>query len=294
MGRRGLGYSSKYRCQRLVECAGKENVVRGRSPNDNSPIGIIGSGKLLNEENYLLNKLARQVLGTNHIDLSSNLYSASVVDGLLEATGLPAMSGTFDDVTRNAQSLFVIGSNLTEQHPVFGAQIRQAILRRKIKLIVASPDFINLAEYAFLPLYHQPNTETALLNGLMHIILKKGWEDRGTFDSHSEGYTDFTALMEHYNPETVAEITGLSTESLYQAAEILAQNRPTAILWSVGLADPATARGNVTSLVNLQRLAWKSGDLRWWPDTPEALCEYPGRLRSWRNPGDAPRLPAIS
>ena len=117
--------------------------------------GVLASGKFLNEENYLLNKLARQVLCTNHIDLSSHIYSASVVDGLLESAGLPAMSGTFDDVTKNAHSLLVIGSNLTEQHPVFGASIRQAILRRKIKMIVASPDFINIAEYAALPLYHQ-------------------------------------------------------------------------------------------------------------------------------------------
>jgi len=83
------------------------------------------------------------------------------------------MSNSFDDIAANAGALFVIGSNLTEQHPVFGARIRQAILRRKVKMVVASPDFINIAEYAALPLYHRLNTEVALVNGLMHIILEK-------------------------------------------------------------------------------------------------------------------------
>ncbi len=217
-------------------------------------VGIVASGRYTNEENYLLNKLARQLLGVNNIDLASHLYNASVVDGLLEASGLASMSQTFADVADHAASLFVIGSNLTEQHPVFGARIRQAILRRKLKMIVASPDFINIAEYAALPLYHRPNTETALLNGLMHLILKNGWQDRAAVDQYSQNFDQFQSIIEKFTPEWVAETTGLTVESLYRAAEILAQNRPAAILWSVGLTSPAFARANVQSLVNLQLL----------------------------------------
>jgi formate dehydrogenase major subunit/formate dehydrogenase alpha subunit len=164
------------------------------------------------------------------------------------------MSKTFDDIAENATALFVIGSNLTEQHPVFGAHIRQAILRRKLKMIVANPDFINLDEYAALTLRHSPNTETALLNGLMHILLEKGVEDRAFLDQHPQDFVSLKNLINHYTPQHVAEITGLTVESLYQAAEILAQNRPTAVIWSIGLADPATIRSNVHSLVNLQVL----------------------------------------
>ncbi len=217
---------------------------------------VLASGKYTIEENYLLNKLARQVLGTNNIDLCSHLYTASVVEGLSESVGLTSMSNTFAEVADHAASLLVIGSNLTEQHPVFGARIRQAILRRKLKMIVASPDFINIAEYAALPLYHHPNTETALLNGLMHIILEKGWHDPASVAEIDDpgSFAAFKSVIDRYNPQHVAKITGLSVESLYQAAEILAQNRPTAVLWSVGLADPTAASANVHSLVNLQLL----------------------------------------
>jgi predicted molibdopterin-dependent oxidoreductase YjgC len=221
---------------------------------DSTPIGILTSGKYTNEENYLLNKLARQVLGTNHIDLCSHVYNASVAEGLLEATGLPSMSSSFDDIAANAASLFVIGSNLTEQHPVFGARIRQAVLRRKLKMIVASPDFINIEEYAALALRHHPNTEVTLLNGLMYIILEKGLEDRLGFAKHLPGFTALKDVINRYHSKHVAEVTGLTVESLYQAADILGNNCPTAVIWSVGLSDPKTARSNVRNLVNLQLL----------------------------------------
>jgi predicted molibdopterin-dependent oxidoreductase YjgC len=230
--------------------------ARGESKSgaDSTPIGILASGKYTNEENYLLNKLARQVLGTNHIYLCSHIYNASVVEGLLEATGQPAMSSSFDEIATNAASLFVIGSNLTEQHPVFGARIRQAVLRRKLNMIVASPDFINIEEYAALSLRHHPNTEVTLLNGLMYIILEKELENRIDGVIRLPGFDALKSVINRYNPEYVAEVTGLQVESLYQAADILRLNRPTAVIWSVGLSDSKTARGNVCSLSNLQLL----------------------------------------
>jgi formate dehydrogenase major subunit/formate dehydrogenase alpha subunit len=215
---------------------------------------VLASGKCLNEENYLLNKLVRQVLGSNHIDCGSHAHFSSVVDGLEETVGLTAMSNSFDDIAQQARSLLVIGSNLTEQHPVFGARLRQAILRRKLKMIVASPDFVNIAEYAALPLYHRPSTEAALVKGLMHIILEKGWADENVIAQHQLGFAGFKAALDAYTPARVSEMTGLSEDALYQAAEILASNRPTAVIWSVGLADPVTGRDSVRSLANLQML----------------------------------------
>ena len=84
------------------------------------------------------------------------------------------MTNSLDDIATKAQAFFIIGSNLTEQHPVFGARIRQNILRRKIKAVVASPDFINIEEYAALSLRHKPGTEAELVNGLINIVLEKG------------------------------------------------------------------------------------------------------------------------
>jgi predicted molibdopterin-dependent oxidoreductase YjgC len=239
--------------QTALEVAAR-GLQNARDAHGGQAVGVLASGKLLNEENYLLNKLARQVLGSNHIDCGSHLHYASLVSGLDEALGLTAMSNSFDDIANQAGSLLVIGSNLTEQHPVLGARLRQTILRRKVKMVVASPDFINIAEYAALPLYHRPNSETALINGLAYIIFEKGWQDEASLARHSRGFAEFKAVIYQYPPQRVAELTGLAVDALYQAAEILALHRPAAVLWSVGLADPVAGRSNVQSLANLQLL----------------------------------------
>lgn len=219
-----------------------------------SSIGLLASGRCLNEENYLAGKFARQVIGTNHIDCSSNLYYANITNGLLESLGLPAMSNSFDDIASQSKALLVIGSNLTEQHPVFGTQIRQAILRRKVKMVVASPDFYNIDEYAALALYHHPNTETTLVNGIMHIILEKGWQNNLNIQKYPHGYDQFKEMIDRYTPSLVSEITGVSEVSLTKAAEILANNQPMSIIWSTGLANHQTGKTAVQALVNLQLL----------------------------------------
>lgn len=213
-------------------------------------IGTLASGRLLNEESYLVSKFARQALGTNNVDIASNLYSRNEADGLLDSLGLPAMSNSFDDVAADAQAFFVIGSNLTEQHPVFGARIRQNVLRRRVKMVVASPDFFNIEEYAALSLRHQRGAEAALVNGLMHIILEKGWENQDALRKYPNGFKEAKAMIDGYAPTRVSELTGVPVDQLYAAAEILASNRPAAVLWGMGVSDPEATR----ALANLQLL----------------------------------------
>lgn len=217
---------------------------------DGAQIGTLASGRLLNEESYLVSKFARQALGTNNVDIASNLYSRNEADGLLDSLGLPAMSNSFDDVAADAQAFFVIGSNLTEQHPVFGARIRQNVLRRRVKMVVASPDFFNIEEYAALSLRHQRGAEAALVNGLMHIILEKGWENQDALRKYPNGFKEAKAMIDGYAPTRVSELTGVPADQLYAAAEILASNRPAAVLWGMGVSDPEATR----ALANLQLL----------------------------------------
>jgi len=222
---------------------------------DSTQIGVLTSGRLLNEESYLVNRLARQALGTNNIDIASNLYIHNEVEGLLDPLGLPAMTNSLDDIAANAQAFFVIGSNLTEQHPVFGARIRQNILRRHVKMVVASPDFINIEEYASLSLRHKPGTEAALVNGLMNIILEKGWEDKEVLKKYPNGFKDAKAIIDQYSPKYVAKYTGIPATQLYEAAEILASHHPAAVLWGLGISNPEATQ----ALANLQLLLGNLG-----------------------------------
>ena len=163
------------------------------------------------------------------------------------------------DIAENAKAIFIIGSNTTEQHPVFGYKLRQAVLQRGAKLVVADPRNIPITDFATLHLRHKPGTDVALVNGLAHIILKNGWENHEFISTRTEGFEDFTESIKTYTPELVAEITGLSAEELLQAAEILAKNSPMAVLWAMGITQHTTGVMNVFSLANLQMLLGNMG-----------------------------------
>jgi predicted molibdopterin-dependent oxidoreductase YjgC len=169
------------------------------------------------------------------------------------------MTNPFDDIVTNAQSMLIIGSNTTEQHPVFGTMIRQAVLQRKVKLVVADPRRIDITEFATLHLRHKPGTDIALINGLMYIILEKGWEDQKFIAERTEGYEEFKATVMQYPPDKVSQTTRVPIEKLYEAAEILALNKPMAVMWAMGITQHIVGVRNVMDLANLQMLLGNLG-----------------------------------
>ena len=169
------------------------------------------------------------------------------------------MSNSMDDIVEHAQAMLIIGSNTTEQHPVFGAKIRQAVLKRKVKLVVADPRRIDITEFAALHLRHKPGTDVALLNGLMNIVLEKGWEDKAFIAERTENFDEFKATIDQYPPDKVSEITGVPIEQLVQAAEILATHKPMAVMWAMGITQHISGVRNVMDLANLQMLLGNMG-----------------------------------
>ena len=179
--------------------------------------------------------------------------------GLATTYGSGAMSNSMDDILEHAEAMLIIGSNTTEQHPVFGTKIRQAVLKRKVKLVVADPRKIDITEFATLHLRQNAGTDVALINGLMYIMLEKGWQDQDFIEARTEDFEEFKAVVEQYPPERVCEITGVPVEQLYQAAEILATNKPMAVLWAMGITQHITGVRNVMDLANLQMLLGNIG-----------------------------------
>ncbi len=221
--------------------------------------GVLASAKCTNEENYLMQKFARQVLGTHNVDHCARLCHASTVTGLTMAFGSGAMSNSMEDIAAEAKAILIIGSNITEQHPVFGTKIRQAVLQRGAKVVVADPRKIDITEFAVLHLRQKPGTDVALLNGLMHVILKNGWQDQTFIDERCEGFDELRATAEKYTPELSSAITGVPTENLHSAAEILARSKPMAVVWAMGITQHTSGVLNVLSLANLQMLLGNLG-----------------------------------
>lgn len=169
------------------------------------------------------------------------------------------MSNSMDDVASQAQAFLIIGSNTTEQHPVFGAMLRQAVRQRGAKLVVADPRKIDITEFATLHLRQKPGTDIALLNGLMYIILEKGWEDKAFIEERTENFDEFKATVMQYPPDKVAEITRIPVEKLYEAAEILATSKPMAVIWAMGITQHIVGVRNVMDLANFQMLLGNMG-----------------------------------
>lgn len=222
-------------------------------------VGILASAKCTNEENFLLQKLARQILGTHNVDHCARLCHASTVAGLAMAYGSGAMSNTLADVAGEAAAVFLIGSNPIEQHPVFGTMLRQAVRSRGLQLVVADPRAIGLTELAAMHLRHRPGTDVALLNGLMHVMLANGWHDAQFIAQRTEGFEAWYQSLAAYTPARVAGITGVTEADLVRTASLLAHAKPMAVVWAMGITQHTSGVLNVLALANLQMLLGNVG-----------------------------------
>jgi len=181
------------------------------------------------------------------------------VVGLAAAFGSGAMTNSLPEFAES-KALFVIGSNTTEAHPIAAKWIYRGKMNGA-KLIVADPRSIQLAEMADIAVHHRLGTDVALINGLMHIILKEGWHDQDYVAQRCEGFEELAAKLEEYPPDRVAEITGLSVEALRRIAELYANNKPAAIIYAMGITQHTTGVDNVKSLANLAMLTGNVGVL---------------------------------
>jgi formate dehydrogenase alpha subunit len=169
------------------------------------------------------------------------------------------MSNNIKDVYENAQSIFLIGSNTSEAHPVVATMIRRAVRKRGLKLIVVDPRRIEMVDFATMHMRNKPGTDIALVNGLMNIILEKGWEDQDYITERCEGFDEFKQKVLQYTPERVSKITGVPVSQLYQAAEIMHSAKPLAVAWTLGITQHYFGVHNVMTLANLQMLLGNVG-----------------------------------
>ncbi len=158
------------------------------------------------------------------------------------------------------EAFFVIGSNTTENHPVIGSMIKKAVITGGKKLVVADPRKIELAKYADVFLQINPGTNVAILNGLMHVILKENLHNKEYVDTRCEGFDELRKVLEKYTPDHVAGICGIDDPSLIvKAARILAEAKPMALYYCMGITQFKSGVNGVKSCANLQMLLGNLG-----------------------------------
>jgi len=157
-----------------------------------------------------------------------------------------------------ADTIFIIGSNTTENHPVIGAKIRQA-KRRGARIIVADPREIELAKDADIFLRIKPGTNTALVNGMMNVILEEGLQDNEFIAERTENFEELAQTVKGYTPEKVASICGVSAEDIREAARMYAKSDKASIIYCMGITQHTTGVNNVVATSNLAMLCGNFG-----------------------------------
>jgi formate dehydrogenase alpha subunit len=221
-------------------------------------LGVLSSAKFTNEENYLVQKFARAVIGTNNVDHCARLCHASTVAAAAVCFGDGAMSNSIADFTK-ADLLFIIGSNTTDCHPIIGRYVRQAVRSGRTKLMVADPRVILLAKKATIHLRQKPGSDVALLNAMMHVILEEGLEDKEFIKTRTIGFEEAAATVKKYTPEMAEEITGVPKDEIIKAARLFATGGKAAILYGMGITQHTTGTDNVKSIANLLMMTGNMG-----------------------------------
>ena len=153
--------------------------------------------------------------------------------GVANTWGYGAMTNSLNDM-RHAKSLIFIGSNPPEAHPVAMQHILHAKEKNNAPIIVVDPRRSKLAAKGTDYVRIRPGTDAAFMLGLIHVVIKNGWEDKEFIRTRVAGYEELQEVVKSYTPEEVEDITGIPASQTLHVAKTLAENRPTSLTWCMG------------------------------------------------------------
>ncbi len=222
-----------------------------------SALGVLGSARATNEENYLAQKFARVVLGTNNVDCCARVCHAPTAEAMKTMLGTGAATNSFCDIEQ-AQTILVTGSNTTENHPIVGARIKQAVLHGA-KLIVIDPRQIELAKYAQIHLQLRPGTNVLLFNALAATIIEEDLVDHSFIADRVAEFELFREFVHEFQPERVAGVCGVAADEIRQAARLYGTHKPAMCFHGLGMTEHVQGTEGVMCLVNLALLTGNLG-----------------------------------
>jgi formate dehydrogenase major subunit len=208
-----------------------------------------GSAKGSNEEAYLFQKLVRTGFGSNNVDHCTRLCHASSVAALMEGINSGAVSNPVRDVM-HADVIFLIGANPTVNHPVAATWMKNAV-KRGAKLIVADPRRGELARHAAHVLQFKPDTDVAMLNAMLHVIVEEGLVADSFVRDRTSGYEALRENVKKFSPEAMAPICGIPAATLREVARLYATSKGSMILWGMGISQHVHGTDNARCLIAL-------------------------------------------
>ena len=221
-----------------------------KAQNGPDALSFISSSKCTNEESYLMQKLARAVIGTNNMDNCSRYCQAPATEGLFRTVGYGGDSGSIKDI-ENAGLVLIVGSNTAEAHPVLATRVKQAHKLRGQKLVVADLRKHEMAERADLFFQPKPGTDIVWLCAITRYILDSGLEKREFLDKWVNGLDAYYKSLEPFTLELAAETCGLGVELLKKVAHMIVDASGVCILWAMGITQHSMGSDASTAISNL-------------------------------------------
>ena len=240
----------------LDHCAAELKRIVARHGPD--AVGVLGSARATNEENYLAQKFARLVIGTNNVDCCARVCHTPSAAALKAMLGAGAATNSFDDIEAS-RAIFVFGANPLENHPVVGARIRQHVLKTGAALIVADPRKTELASMATVHLQLRPGTNIALLNALAHAIVAEDRIDQSFLRDRVAGWETFRAFVQAWTPERAEGICGVGAQEIRNAARLYASSGPAMSFHGLGLTEHTQGTEGVMALIDLALITGNIG-----------------------------------
>lgn len=239
----------------LDKVANKLNEIRDTDGPDS--VFFCGLVHGSNEEAYMFRKFA-MLFGTNNIDHQARICHSTTVAGLLNTFGHGAMTNTVIAM-QHAKCHFFFGSNAAEAHPVFMQKVFVA-KERGAKIVVADPRFTRTAAMADKFVRFRPGSDIAFLYGLINVILENGWEDTEYVENRTYGFEYVKEAVKDYTPEVVERITWVPADDIREVASIIALNKPSNIIWSMGATQHSVGSQIIRASAILQCILGNQGE----------------------------------
>ncbi|NEY21348.1 formate dehydrogenase subunit alpha [Bacillus ginsengihumi] len=213
-------------------------------------VGFISSSKITNEDNYLMQKLARQVFETNNIDNCSRYCQSPATDGLFRTVGMGGDAGTIKDIAKSGL-VIIVGANPAEGHPVLATRIKRAHKYHGQKLIVADLRRNEMAERSDLFISPKQGTDQVWLMAVTKYLIDQGWHDQTFIEENVNFFDEFKEVLEKYTLDYAEQITGISKEQLMKIAEMIRDADGTCILWGMGVTQNTGGSDTSAAISNL-------------------------------------------
>lgn len=235
-----------------------DEFLRIKKEHGADALAVFGSARCTNEENYLLQRFTRSVLGTNNIDNGSRLYSAAGRIGLGATIGYAGTTGSID-VLERSQAILVIGANPEVSAPTVSYAIKRAAKYKGAELCVIDPRRTPLASFASCWLQPKAGTDVALLNGLAKVIIDEKKYDVEFVTRMTDNFTQWAETLGKYTPDYVEKVTGIPASEIKIVAGILAEAEEASIVYGNGITQHANGTDAVIAIANLAMLTGNTG-----------------------------------